>query len=110
LELELFSVLGEWGLGLEKSSKGGSFVWQPTAAKWRVGAKGRKRARWTDATDAKTCQRSMGSRKPASRRGVVFFTPLSLQGGQNLMTAKLDFEGACAQKQQQNKANKKLAS
>jgi len=52
-----------------------------------------------------------GQPEARQQKGGRFFSPpLSLQGGQNLMTAKLDFEGACAQKQQQNKANKKLAS
>lgn len=64
--------------------KGGSFVWQPLQ---RSGAAAAAAA--TDATEAKTCQRSMGSRKRFGGEGAV----IPGGGGQNLMTAKLDFEG-----------------
>lgn len=80
--------------------KGGSFVWQPLQ---RSGAAAAAAA--TDATEAKTCQRSMGSRKRFGGEGAV----IPGGGGQNLMTAKLDFEGGVCTKAAAEQSQQKLA-
>jgi len=97
----LLLLLGGWKSPRRVAPSSGSHC---SGVEWSTAATGKM----DGCNGSEDMPKKHGQPEARQQRGIICCHPhRGGEGGwQNLMTAKLDFEGACAQKQQQNKANK----